>query len=303
MKPKFNAMKKTENGRRFLTRIGRSLAVGLVLFAVARANAAHELMYAIELSTGNLISLYSDAPGTILASRAVIGLQSSEAIRGIDMGPDGVLYALGSSSRLYTLNPATGQATAVGGQFSTLLNGSTFGVDIGPTGLRVTSDLGQALLVNTGTGVATVQSSPAYAAGDPHAGAAPRIDALAFQASSGTWIAGDSLANLFANFTPSTGILNTIGNAGIDFSRNNGLDFSQITGILYLASPAASSDPAANLYTVNPATGAVTLVGLIGNPGDNILVNGLTGAGVPEPGSLALLALGGALFAIVRRKK
>src|ERR1035441_1024901 len=90
MKPKFNAMKKTENGRRFLARISRSLAVGLVLFAVARANAAHELMYAIELSTGNLISLYSDAPGTILASRAVIGLQSSEAIRGIDMGPDGV---------------------------------------------------------------------------------------------------------------------------------------------------------------------------------------------------------------------
>src|SRR5664279_292222 len=296
-------MKKTNSGKNLFARISRTLAVGVVLFAAARANAATELLFGVELATDNLISFNSDAPGSILTSHAINGLQSGEAIRGIDMGPNGLLYGLGSSSRLYTIDPNTGQATAVGGQFSTVLNGSTFGFDIGPTGARVTSDLGQALLINTSTGVATPQSSLFYASGDPHFGAAPRVDALALNPANGAWIAGDSLANSFATLTPGTGSLSTIGNAGIDFARNNGLDFSQNTGILYLVSPAASSDPAANLYTVNPLTGAVSLVGLIGNVGDNILVDGLTVASVPEPSSLGLLALGSVLFAFLLRKR
>jgi hypothetical protein len=296
-------MKNTNSGKNLFARISRTLAIGVVLFASARANAATELLFGVELATDNLISFNSDAPGSILTSHAINGLQSGEAIRGIDMGPNGLLYGLGSSSRLYTIDPNTGQATAVGGQFSTVLNGSTFGFDIEPTGARVTSDLGQALLINTSTGVATVQASPVYAPGDPHFGVAPRVDALALNPANGAWIAGDSLANSFATFTPSTGALNTIGNAGIDYSRNNGLDFSQNTGILYLASPSASSDPAANLYTVNPLTGAVSLVGLIGNVGDNILVDGLTVASVPEPSSLGLLALGSVLFAFQLRKR
>jgi hypothetical protein len=296
-------MKKTDSGKNLFARISRTLAIGVVLFASARANAATELMFGVELSTDNLISFNSDAPGTILTSHAINGLQTGEAIRGIDMGPNGLLYGLGSSSRLYTIDPITGLATAVGGQFSTVLNGSTFGFDIGPTGARVTSDLAQALLIDLSTGVATVQASPVYAPGDPHFGVAPRIDALSLNPANGAWIAGDSLANSFAAFTPGTGALSTIGNAGIDFARNNGLDFSQNTGILYLVSPAASSDPAANLYTVDPTTGAVSLVGLIGNVGDNILVGGLTVASVPEPSSLGLLALGSVLFAFLLRKR
>jgi hypothetical protein len=63
---------------------------------------------------------------------------------------------------------------------------------------------------------------------------------------------------------------------GIDVSTQNGLDISPATGIMYLASPAASSDPQANLYIVSKTTGLVSLVGQIGQPGDNILVRGLT---------------------------
>jgi hypothetical protein len=296
-------MKRTKKRNNLVGRITGSLALAVALFAAGRANAAHELLYGIEISTDNLISFYSDAPGTILASRSITGIQAAESVRGIDFGPNGTLYALGSSSRLYTVDPNTGAATQVGGQFSTLLNGSVFGMDIGATGVRVISDLGQALLINTGSGVATVQPSPVYAAGDPHFGQTPAIDALAFNPATGGWVAGDSLANSFAIFTPGTGALNTIGNAGIDFARNNGLDFSSTTGILYLGSPAASSDPQANLYTTNPLTGAVTLVGQIGHPGDNILINGLTVSIIPEPSSLGLLALGGALFAAYRRKR
>jgi WD40 repeat protein len=297
-------MKQTKKRNNLVGRITGSLALAVALFAAGRANAAHELLYGIEISTDNLISFYSDAPSTILASRSITGIQAAESVRGIDFSSDGKLYALGSSSRLYTIDPNTGAATQVGsGQFSTLLNGSAFGMDIGATGVRVISDLGQALLINTGTGVATVQASPVYAAGDPNFGQTPAIDALAFNPATGGWVAGNSLANSFAIFTPGTGALNTIGPAGIDFARNNGLDFSSTTGILYLGSPAASSDPQANLYTTNPLTGAVTLVGQIGHVGDNILLNGLTVSIVPEPSSLGLLALGGALFAVCRRKR
>ena len=184
-----------------------------------------------------------------------------------------------------------------------LLSGSTFGMEVGPTGVRVTSDLGQALLINASTGVATVQPSPFYAAGDLHVGQTPRIDALAFNPATGTWVAADSLANSFATFSPGTGALNTIGHPGLDLSRNNGLDFSSISGILYLAAPADSADVQWSLYTVNPLTGAAALVGLIGEVGDNIIINGLTVGTVPEPSSLVLLALGGAVVAVYRRKK
>ena len=297
-------MKRNYKGLTLVARIGRNLALGLVMFAAVRANATvrHELMYAIEFSTDNILSFYGDAPGTILSSHAITGLQSSEEIQGIDEF-NGVLYGLGSSSRLYTINPNTGAATAIGNQFSTILNGSTFGVDNGPSGFQVVSSLGQSLLVNRSTGVATVQPSPSYAVGDPNFGATPAIDALAYNSTNGTWVAGDSLENSFTTFTPSTGVLNTIGSAGIDFSTANGLDFSDASGVLYLASPAASSDPQANLWTVNPATAAVTLIGQIGLPGDDILIRGLTVAAVPEPSSLSLLAMGGLLIGFLRRRK
>jgi hypothetical protein len=131
----------------------------------------------------------------------------------------------------------------------------------------------------------------------------PAIDALAYNSANGKWFAGDSLENAFSTFNPSTGVLNTFGLAGIDFSTANGLDVSDASGLLYLASPAASSDPQANLYIVNQATGLVTLIGQIGLPGDDILIRGLTVATVPEPSSLSLLAIGGLLIGFLRRRK
>jgi hypothetical protein len=251
-----------------------TLAVALVAGWQNPAWAAHELLHAIT-TRNNVITFYSDAPGTILSAHAVTGLQGSERIRAIDWW-NSTIYALGSSSRLYTLDPTTGVATQVGGQFSSLLNGQSFGMDNGPAGVVVVSDLGQNLTIDRATGVATaVGPVLAYAAGDPHAGANPAVTALAYDAGAGTWYAGDSLQNTFATLDPVTGLVHTIGPSGVDFSPHNGLDIAQ-SQITYLASPAASSDPAANLYTVNKITGAVTLVGLIGAPGDNILVRGLT---------------------------
>jgi hypothetical protein len=251
------------------------IGAALLAFGSMSAFGAHELMYAVT-TENDFISFYSDAPGTILSALAITGLQGSEEIRGIDFW-NGTIYGLGSSSRLYVIDPNTGNATQVGtGQFSTLLDGQSFGVDAGPGGMHVVSDLGQHLVVDNTTGSVSVNPKLTYAAGDPFAGVNPTITALGFDTGTGQWYAGDSLQNTFATFNPATGVLNTIGASGIDFARENGLDISSSSGIMYLASPAASSDPSANLYTVNMTNGQVTLVGLIGNPGDNLLVRGLT---------------------------
>ena len=53
-------------------------------------------------------------PDLITRKVTISGLGAGESVQGIDFGPvDGRLYALGSSSRIYTLDTLTGAATAV----------------------------------------------------------------------------------------------------------------------------------------------------------------------------------------------
>lgn len=275
-----------------------TLAMGATMFTGWKASAAHELAYGVDINN-NLVSFYTDTPGTIIPGSWYLG---PEQIRGLDFS-GGVLYGLGAGSHLYQINPVAHTVTMVGAIFTPMLYGTAFGVDNGPSGFQIVSDQGLSLQVNRTTGVGTGEPSLSYAAGDVWAGQIPSVTAVAYDLATTTWYAGDSLKNTFATFNPSTGVLSTIGPAGIDFSRFNGLDISAGTGIMYLVSPAASSDPAANLYTVNKATGAVTLVGMIGNVGDNYLLEGFTVVPVPEPGVLAILGLGGLLLGVVRRRK
>jgi len=293
---------KTRKIQRFVRGTLAATLVGLITSICTPANAAHEMIYVVDLNN-NLLNFWSDAPGTIINAYSINGVQNAEEIRGIDYW-NGTIYGLGSFGELYTINPNNGVATMVGSGFGVVPNGASFGADNGPAGYVVVSGSGQNLLVNRNTGVATVQPSLAYAAGDPNFGVRPRVDALAYDDATGKWYALDSLANSLATFDPTTGVLNTIGANGIDVARFNGLDISSDTGIMYLGTPAASSDPQANLYTVNEANGSVTLVGQIDYPTADTLIRGLTVVPVPEPSSVALLALGafGLLFARRRQQ-
>jgi hypothetical protein len=260
----------------------------------------HDLLYAVTVRN-DLLSFYSDQPGTILHAHAITGLAGAESIRGIDFDPTrGSLYGLGSSSGLYVIHPATGAATLVR-QFGNaahpgfLLDGQVFGFDAKSDGVRIVSELDQNLLLNRLTG-AGVNDTPA---------AQVPLSALAYEPTNLTMYAIKHTTSQFGTFNPGTGTFTPIGSLGIGGSRQNGMDLSQPSGQIYFASPAVSTDPAANLYTINPNTGGVTLVGLIGNPGDNILVHGLavavlassTTAPAPTLSRWAMLLLGALLSA------
>src|SRR4029079_18534350 len=94
----------------------------------------------------------SATPGTISTPVAITGLQTSETLVGIDVRPsDGLLYGVGSTSRLYTIHTVSGVATQVGtGTFAPALSGTNFGVDFNPVTdrLRVVSDADQNFRLN-----------------------------------------------------------------------------------------------------------------------------------------------------------
>jgi hypothetical protein len=116
---------------------------------------------------GNTLDKYSTlCPETVLSSATITGLQTGEKIAGIDFRPlTGQLYALGSNSRVYIVNPDNGVATLAFSFASSttgmpvLLSGTSFGFDFNPLAdrLRIISNTGQNLRIvpdNAATGVA-----------------------------------------------------------------------------------------------------------------------------------------------------
>jgi hypothetical protein len=116
---------------------------------------------------GNTLDKYSTAcPETVLSSAKITGLQTGEKILGIDFRPiTGQLYALGSNSRVYIVDPGNGVATLAFSFTSSatgmpvMLSGTSFGFDFNPQvdRLRIVGNTGQNLRVvpdNAATGVA-----------------------------------------------------------------------------------------------------------------------------------------------------
>ena len=128
------------------------------------------------------------------------------------------------------------------------------------------------------TGICSTDPVLAYAPGDLFAGTNPNITSLAYDHGNGVLYGLDSLRKTMVRLDPATGLLNTLfpSGIGVSFSRYNGFDISDATGIAYLGSPASDADPQANLYTLDVATGQATLVGTIGDPGDGLLIRGMT---------------------------
>jgi hypothetical protein len=225
------------------------------------------------LTTSNTLLRFSSVtPNTIAGTVAVGGLQAGETLLGIDFRPStGQLYGLGSTSRLYTIDPATGAATQVGsGPFSPPLSGTEFGFDVNPIvdRIRVVSDADQNLRLNPTTGaIAATDTALSYSPGDPNAGQNPNVVGAAYTnnvpvTTTTTLYAIDSnLDILLIQNPPNNGALNTVGVLGVDTSGLVGFDIAA-DGTVFASLTVGG---VARLYMINLATGAATPIGPIGN--------------------------------------
>ena len=95
--------------------INRLFAIAGLIGATSVGNVSASTVYGLT-SNNALVMFDSTTPGAIIGSVSVSGLSNGQVIRGIDFRPaDGGLYGVSSDSRLYTINTATGAATAIGG--------------------------------------------------------------------------------------------------------------------------------------------------------------------------------------------
>ncbi len=253
-----------------------------------------------------LVSFDSATPGTVSAPVAISGLQAGESILGIDFRPaNGMLYGLGSTSRLYTINASTGAATAVGGQFTTLLSGSVFGFDFNPTvdRVRVTSNARQNMRLNPITGaIASVDGMLAFDALDPNAGKTPNVVGSAYTnnfagaTSTILYNIDGALDILVRQDPPNDGTLKTVGFLGIDTGVLVGFDIATSNGAAFAALDIAGFGQS-TLYQIDLVTGnAIFRGGIVTDHLSDIAV------AVPTPGSVALLGVAG-LVGLRRRQR
>lgn len=160
-------------------------------------------------------------------AKPITGIQPNEKIVGLDMRPvNGQLYALGSTSRIYTINASSGLATMVGaGPFSPALNGTDFGFDFNPVvdRIRIVSNTGQNLRVHPETGVVAFVDANLNP-GSPQVTAAAYRNNFAGTTATELYVIDTNSDKLFTQVPPNDGTLVEDGNLGVDAEAYNGFD-------------------------------------------------------------------------------
>jgi hypothetical protein len=270
----------------------RILILAVVVLALAVAAPARGATFIALTSTNGVFQFDSASPGSPGPEYPITGLQTNEQIYGIDFRPaTGQLYGIGSTSRLYTINPATGQATLVG-PLSMPLSGGSFGVDFNPVSdrLRVISDADQNLEIDPATGGLTLGPAPMYPGGSPN----PYISGVAYSNNT----AGATSTTLYAIETNVLTMINQIDGAitpvgplsgnpgpltGFDIVDGGGyLAAGQFFDIVNLTN--GSSAPAGQFPSPLFVKGLAAVPPAGGTPGGGTPDGGTPGGGLPGGG-------------------
>ncbi|AXE20757.1 hypothetical protein DR864_24995 [Runella rosea] len=240
--------------------------------------------YAIDDANNLLIFNPVAASPITPTTKTIMGLQMGESILGIDFRPsNGQLYALGSTSRIYTLtvnaaNTATYTATALGaGPFTPALSGTSFGFDFNPVPdlIRVVSNTRQNLRVSPVTGaINNVDTELSIMSANVSAAAytnnfAGTMTTTLYDIDTPT--GGNAM--LYTQNPPNNGTLNLVGSLGIQVESVNGFDIGGASNTAYAL---LRSGGTTGVYTINLATGAATLGSTLqGNPTVRAMAVGL----------------------------
>ena len=270
---------------RFTSIITKSIFAFMFCFGIQQSNA--QTIYALNKSN-QLLSFSAASPTAITKTTAITGLLAGQNLVGMDSRPrTGELYVLGynpllSMGRLYKLNPNSGILTALGtADISVSLGASSdnIAMDFNPTVDRIrvlsTNRKNYRLHPDLGTVVAT-DTDLSYGTGDANASVTPQIGQIAYtnsyvSATKTTLYYLDEVNSVFGTAfvatNPNNGQIKTIGNTGLILNANDktidmDVAFDGQKNTIFLA--ANTSSNADQLYTINPATGAATLIGDIG---------------------------------------
>ena len=211
--------------------------------------------YAVD-GTNNLLIFNPFNPQPV--TKAITGLQSGENILGLDMRPvNGQLYALGSSSRLYTLNASSGAAAVVGtAAFAPALSGESFGFDFNPTvdRIRIVSNTGQNLRAHPETGVIAAVDG-AINPGTPLISSAAYTNNFAGATTTTLYVLDGPNRKLYTQNPPNNGTLTNSVNLTFSFSGANGFDIGSTSGKAYVL---LNDEVGVKLYGLNLETGQFT---------------------------------------------
>lgn len=205
---------------------------------------------------GELVTFAADAPGAATAA-PITGLDPEDPLVGIDTRPaDGTLVGLTGNGVVFTVDTANATASRVGDGINPLNEAAALGFDFNPTVDRIRVDVitGQNLRLNpdTGavgtnpeTGALTVDGQLAYATADANEGTAPAAvgagytNPVADATETQLFVIDSATSSLVLQDPPNDGVLNTVGELGIDVTEATSFDIAA-SGDALLAVPSAA---------------------------------------------------------------
>jgi hypothetical protein len=235
---------------------GRVLNVGNSDFGtdniIGLAVPTNPVAYAVD-GTNNLLIFNPFDPKPI--AKPITGMQVGETILGLDMRPaNGQLYALGSTSRLYTLNTSSGAAAAVGtAAFTPALSGTAFGFDFNPTvdRIRIVSNMGQNLRAHPETGLIAATDAAINPTGSVVTAAA-YTNNFAGATTTTLYVIDAENRRLSIQNPPNNGTLVNVGSTfNTRFAGENGFDISSKSNRAFVM---LSSEGEMKLYNLNLTT-------------------------------------------------
>ncbi len=238
-----------------------------------------ETVYAVT-DAAELIRFHAGRPQVVEQRLPLQGLPLGDRLVGIDFRvARGVLYALTSSGRLYTVDTQTAQLTRVGTGAPVMLQGQRFGFDFNPAAdrIRVASDSGQNLRLHPDTGAMVATDPPLETSAPLPSGLAPAVagagytynkrdDKLttnyAIDIANGWLLTQGSREGVQPAVSPNTGRLLGVGPMGVGPVEDAALDIADVNNA---ALAALRSGGLTQLYAVDLDSGRATLLGPVGD--------------------------------------
>ena len=261
-------------------RAGVLVVVGLAgcaTFDEPPAVARKESVWAVT-DAAELVRFNAGRPQLLLQRHALQGLPAGETLVGMDYRvARGVLYALSSAGRLYTLDTSTATLRPVGNTPGVVLEGQRIGVNFNPVAdrVRVVSDSGQNLRLHPDTG-AVAATDPPLSWAVPAAVAA-RVGAAAYtynkrdeklttnyaiDLAGGLLVTQGSVEGQQPVVSPNTGRLAVVGPLGSGALQAAAMDIADTDNT---ALAALTQGGRTRLHLVDLATGRATLLGTVGD--------------------------------------